>query len=364
MATINPDFWRGRRVLLTGHTGFKGSWLSLWLHALGARVSGYALEPPTRPSLFHVCRLEQLVDSVVADVRDAGSLQACLRRVEPDIVIHLAAQSLVRVSYQQPVETYGVNVMGTVNLLEAVRQCPSVRAVLSITSDKCYENREWHWGYRENEPLGGHDPYSSSKACAELVTAAYRDSFFRPGEHGGAGVAVATARAGNVIGGGDWAMDRLIPDCIRALLERQPIVIRSPHAIRPWQHVLEPLHGYLMLVERLVEAGAPWAGAWNFGPRDEDAQPVAAIVRRLCALWGEEASHHLDDRPHPHEAFHLKLDCSKARAELGWQPCWTLDQALAAIVAWSRAYQRGEDMRAVCLEQLAAYRRALAGQQI
>ncbi|MBF0460511.1 MAG: CDP-glucose 4,6-dehydratase [Magnetococcales bacterium] len=355
---MDTDFWRGRRVFLTGHTGFKGSWLSLWLHTLGANVSGYALAPPTHPSLFALCRLDQLLDSTIADVRDAGALQAAMRRAEPEIILHLAAQPLVRTSYQIPVETYATNVMGTVHLLEAARQTPSVRAILNITTDKCYENREWHWGYRENEPLGGHDPYSSSKACSELVTAAYRNSFFPPQAYAQHGVALASARAGNVIGGGDWAMDRLIPDCLRALLDKKAVLIRNPHAIRPWQHVLEPLYGYLLLAQRLVEEGTRWAEAWNFGPREEDAQPVEAIVRRLCTLWGEDATWLLDGQSHPHEATYLKLDCSRACTLLGWQPRWRLDRALAAIVAWTKAYQDGRDMRVVCWEQIEEYRGA------
>lgn len=353
---MNPDFWRGRRLFLTGHTGFKGSWLALWLHTLGAKVSGYALEPPTDPSLFHLCRLDQLVDSTIADVRDAETLQAAMRRADPEIIIHMAAQPLVRASYQVPVETYAINVMGTVHLLEAARSLSSLRAIINITTDKCYENREWHWGYRENEPLGGYDPYSSSKACSELVTAAYRNAFFHPQAYPQHGVALASARAGNVIGGGDWATDRLIPDCMRALLSGQPIVVRNPRAIRPWQHVLEPLCGYLMLAQRLVEQGTPFAEAWNFGPWDEDAQPVESIVRRLCVLWGQEASYRLDEDPsQPHEAAYLKLECSKARAELGWIPQWRLDRVIESIIDWTKAYQSGLEMRTVCLKQIDLY---------
>ncbi|MEO5350057.1 MAG: CDP-glucose 4,6-dehydratase [Magnetococcus sp. YQC-3] len=353
---MNPEFWRGRRVFLTGHTGFKGGWLALWLHTLGAKVSGYALQPPTHPSLFVLCHLQELLEeSTIADVRDAGSLQAAMRRAQPEILFHLAAQPLVRASYQQPVETYATNVMGTVHLLEAARHCPSLRAILNVTSDKCYENREWHWGYRENEPLGGYDPYSSSKACAELVTTAYRNAFFHPDLYPQHGVALASARAGNVIGGGDWATDRLIPDCIRALLANQPIIIRNPHAIRPWQHVLEPLSGYLLLAQRLVEEGTAFGEGWNFGPKDEDAQSVEHIVHRLCALWGGGAHYQQDGQPHPHEASHLKLECSKAQARLGWRPRWTLEQAIASIITWYQSYQAGLSMRNVCLQQIHTY---------
>ena len=352
---INPDFWRGKRIFLTGHTGFKGAWLSLWLHALGAKVVGYSLTPPTEPSLFQLCLLDTLVHSIIADVRDAETLVGAMRQAAPDIVIHMAAQSLVRTSYQIPVETYAVNVMGTVHLLEAVRQCPSVRAVINVTTDKCYENRAWHWGYRENESLGGYDPYSSSKACSELVTSAYRNSFFHPEDYSKHGVSLASARAGNVIGGGDWATDRLIPDCIRALLNGEPIAIRNPKAIRPWQYVLEPLAGYLLLAQRLVEEGPRFADAWNFGPSEEDARPVAWIVRRMCTLWGHEATYRMDDQQHPHEAAYLKLDCSRAHAELGWHPKWSLNTALERIVSWTKAHQKGRDVRAVCFDQIDAY---------
>ena len=269
--TINNKFWHGRRVFITGHTGFKGSWLCLWLSSLGAKISGYALEPPTNPSLFELARVGELVTSTIADVRDSAELQRALQAAKPEIVIHMAAQPLIRESYNNPVETYAVNVMGTVNLLEAIRHCDSVRAVVNVTTDKCYENREWHWGYRENEPMGGYDPYSSSKGCSELITAAYRNSFFNPQSHG---VALASARAGNVIGGGDWAADRLICDCVKALLEKRDIQIRNPNAIRPWQHVLEPLSGYMLLAQKLYEQGTRFAEGWNFGPNDEDAKPV------------------------------------------------------------------------------------------
>lgn len=354
---VSEEFWRGKKVFLTGHTGFKGSWLSLWLHALGAEVTGYALSPPTEPSLFELARVGDVVHSVIADVRDFGRLAAALAAARPEIVIHMAAQPLVRDSYKIPVETYAVNVMGTVNLLEAVRNCPGVRAVVNVTTDKCYENREWVWGYRENEPMGGYDPYSSSKGCSELVSAAYRNSFFNPAHYDRHGVALATARAGNVIGGGDWAGDRLIPDCIRALLAGEAVRIRNPHAIRPWQHVLEPLSGYLLLAQRLCEGGGSFASGWNFGPAEDDARPVEWIVRRMCAQWGGTAAYETDDGDHPHEAHYLKLDCSKARAELGWRPRWSLETAIDSIVAWTMAYREGRETGKVCLEQIAAYGR-------
>jgi CDP-glucose 4,6-dehydratase len=346
---------KDKKVFITGHTGFKGAWLSLWLHQLGADVTGYSLAPPTEPSLYDLCRLDELVTSITGDVRDRAALQNALQRSQAEIVIHMAAQSLVRESYLNPVETYATNVMGTVNLLEAVRRCPSVKAVLNVTTDKCYENKEWVWGYRENEPLGGFDPYSNSKACSELVTAAYRSSFFHPKDYDTHRVAVATARAGNVIGGGDWAKDRIIPDCIRALLKGKPIRVRSHRAVRPWQYVLEPLHGYLLLARRLCEEGPTFAEAWNFGPPAEDARPVEWLVRRLCEQWGEGASYEMDTGEHPHEAHYLKLDCSKAHAKLAWHPRWNLERALAATISWTRDYRDGKDMRAASLAQIEEY---------
>jgi CDP-glucose 4,6-dehydratase len=356
---IDVNFWETKRVFITGHTGFKGSWLSLWLHQMGAEIIGYALEPPTEPSLFRLANLAELVDSKTNDIRDAAALNKALSEAAPDIVIHMAAQPLVRESYNSPVETYATNVMGTVNLLEAARKCPSVRAVINVTTDKCYENKEWLWGYRENEPMGGYDPYSSSKACSELVTAAYRQSFFNPQSHDKHGVAVATARAGNVIGGGDWATDRLICDCVGALLGGKEIVIRNPRAIRPWQHVLEPLSGYLILAQQLFEKGPAFGGAWNFGPNDSDARSVEWIVENMCKLWGNGASFRVDQGDHPHEATYLKLDCSKAKTFLGWQPRWHLAQTLDSIIAWTRAYKSGAAMRTICLEQVAEYQRLI-----
>jgi CDP-glucose 4,6-dehydratase len=352
---INENFWRGKRVFLTGHTGFKGSWLSIWLHSLGADVTGYALDPPTEPSLFALAGVDSLLTSIIADVRDLRCLQAEMLNAAPEIVIHMAAQPLVRDSYKIPVETYSVNVMGTVNLLESIRNTPTVKAVVNVTTDKVYENREWVWGYRENEPMGGYDPYSNSKGCSELVTAAYRSSYFNPCNYDRHGVAVATARAGNVIGGGDWADDRLIPDIIKAIMAGKPVQIRNPHAIRPWQHVLEPLSGYLLLAERLFAKGANYAAGWNFGPPDEDARPVGLLVERLCAAWGEGAAFEIDRGNHPHEAHYLKLDCSKARSELGWSPRWSLEKTVQRIVEWTQAYRREEDLLACCRAQIAAY---------
>ena len=352
---VNKAFWRGRRVLLTGHTGFKGSWLSLWLQSMGAEVTGYALNPPTNPSLFEVAEIGKGMASIMGDIRDLSHLQRVFGEARPEIVIHMAAQPLVRYSYIEPVETYSTNVMGTVNLLEAVRGTSSVKAVVNVTSDKCYENREWVWGYRENEAMGGYDPYSNSKGCAELVTSAYRSSFFHPEKYHVHGVALASGRAGNVIGGGDWAGDRLIPDIMRAITEGKPVNIRSPYAIRPWQHVLEPLSGYLVLAQKLYEEGVSYAEGWNFGPNDEDAQPVQWIVKELTNAWGEEARWELDVGDHPHEANYLKLDCSKAKMRLDWHPRWHLRDTLSAIIEWHRAHRDGKDMRELTLRQIEAY---------
>lgn len=351
----DPKFWKGKRVFITGHTGFKGSWLCLWLHALGAKVTGYALTPPTNPSLYELCRIDDSVTSHIADVRDGEALGRVVTTAQPELMFHMAAQPLVRDSYRIPAETYAINVMGTVNFFEAVRSCKSVRAVINITTDKCYENREWVWGYRESEALGGHDPYSSSKACSELVTSAYRNSYYNPKDYASHGVGVASARAGNVIGGGDWATDRLIPDCVRAILKGEKIIIRSPHAVRPWQHVLEPLSGYLCLAQKLYEDGPRFSEAWNFGPDDTDAKPVEWLVNALCARWGNRASYEIDGGPHPHEAQYLKLDCSKAKVQLGWQPRWNLEKAVDSIVEWTRAHQAKKDLRDVCLRQIEEY---------
>lgn len=352
---MNNSFWQGKRVFLTGHTGFQGGWLSLWLQRVGALVTGFSLPPPTQPSLFEAARIGEQMQSITGDIRDLPALLRAMRDASPEIVIHMAAQSLVRPSYREPIETYSANIMGTAHVLEAVRQTGGVRAVINITSDKCYENREWIWGYRENEAMGGHDPYSSSKGCAELITAAYRNSFFAPAEYEKHGVAVASARTGNVIGGGDWAADRLVPDILRAIEAGKAVNIRSPHAIRPWQHVLDPISGYMMLAEKLYTEGANWGGGWNFGPNPDDSRPVQWIVEKLTDVWGHGASWTLDKAPQPHEAHVLTLDCSKARSTLGWHACWSLDKTLHAIVEWQQAFLSGSDMKTVSLNQIAKY---------
>lgn len=354
---IDLEFWKGKKVLITGHTGFKGGWLSLWLQSLGARVIGYSLPAPTQPSLFEIARVGDGMTSIMGDVRDLDHLQSVISEHRPQIIIHMAAQSLVRKSYVEPVETYAVNVMGTVNLLEATRRAggAKVKAVVIVTSDKCYENREWLWGYRENERMGGYDPYSNSKGCAELVTSAYRSSYFNPAAYDQHGVAVASVRVGNVIGGGDWAENRLIPDIMRAVQSGEPIKIRNPHAIRPWQHVLEPSRGYLQLMQKLIEEGPGYAESWNFGPSDEDARPVQWIVEQLTKEWGEGVSWMLSAEPQLHEANYLKLDCSKAAARLNWKPRWELERALDAILEWYRAYLKQADMRSVTLRQIEMY---------
>ncbi len=347
---MNGSFWRSRRVFLTGHTGFKGGWLALWLSELGAEVHGYALSPPTEPNFFTVAGLEKrLAASTLADIRNLAALERAMRAAHPEVVFHLAAQPLVRQSYVEPIATFAINVMGTVNLLEAVRRTPGVRAVVNVTTDKCYENREWVWPYRENEPLGGHDPYSSSKACSELVTAAWRRSFLEA-----VGVQLASARAGNVIGGGDWAPDRLVPDFLRALDAGRPLMVRSPQATRPWQHVLEPLSGYLLLAEKLVTEGAAFAEAWNFGPDEADTRTVQWIVETLCArvsgaTWQQETA------PQPHEAHTLRLDSSKARARLGWRPRWSLSRAVQATLDWHQAWRESQDMATFSLAQIHDY---------
>jgi CDP-glucose 4,6-dehydratase len=353
---VSSNFWAGKRVFLTGHTGFKGSWLALWLERLGAEVTGYALPASTEPSLHGLATGTSRVRSITGDIRDLARLKAAMGECRPDVVFHLAAQPLVRRSYVDPVETYSTNVMGTVHLLEAVRACDSVRSVVVVTSDKCYENREWQWGYRENEPMGGYDPYSNSKGCSELVTASYRSSFFNPANYQAHGVAVASGRAGNVIGGGDWSEDRLVPDLLRAFSAGTSAHVRNPHAVRPWQHVLEPLRGYMMLAEKLFAEGPAWAEPWNFGPNDADTQPVSWIADRLVNLWGTNAAWHTETQTgQPHEASWLKLDCSKARQTLGWIPRWNLLQSLAAIVEWQQAWLGGQDMASFTLGQIDNY---------
>ena len=347
---INPDFWCGKRVLLTGHTGFKGGWLSLWLQSMGVILRGIALEPPTEPALFSVGRIAEGMEHRIADIRDFAAVKAQIDEFQPEIVFHMAAQPLVRLSYTQPIETYATNVMGTVHVLEAARHAGSVKAIVNITTDKCYENREWVWSYRENEPMGGHDPYSNSKGCAELVSSAYRNSFLTA-----EGISLATVRSGNVIGGGDWAQDRLIPDILRALQDKQPVQIRNPLSIRPWQHVLEPLSGYLLIAEYLYTQGQTYAEGWNFGPRDDDSRPVQWIVEHLCKQWGADATWILQPGAHPHEANLLKLDISKARKGLHWAPRWSLETALKNIIDWHQSWLSGQDMRAVCLKQISNF---------
>lgn len=349
---MNKEFWAGKRVFITGHTGFKGSWLSLWLQHMGATVTGYALRPPTFPAMFEVADVGKGMISIIGDIRDGDAVRVAMKSAAPEIVIHMAAQPLVRYSYVAPTETYSTNVMGTVNVLEAARFVSGIRGIVNVTSDKCYDNREWVWGYRENEAMGGYDPYSSSKGCAELVTAAYRSSFFNKQNFHSQSVALASARAGNVIGGGDWAEDRLVPDILSAMSKGEPVCIRSPQAVRPWQHVLEPLSGYLSLAEKLYENGDEFAEAWNFGPNDVDAKPVQWIVEQLSELWGEGATWKVDSGQHPHEAHYLKLDCSKAYNRLHWRPKWNLSQTLAKIIAWQRAYLKKKDMRAKSIEQI------------
>lgn len=356
---IDPGFWNGRRVFLTGHTGFKGAWLSLWLQAMGADVHGLALAPPTTPSLFDTIDAARGMTSRIGDIRDyhtvAGAMSAC----DPEIVVHMAAQPLVRLSYAEPVQTYATNVMGTVHVLEAARHQPSVRAIVNVTTDKCYENKEWIWGYRENEPMGGADPYSSSKGCAELISSAYRSSYFNPASYGESHhVALATARAGNVIGGGDWAADRLIPDILRAFEAGQSVAIRNPSATRPWQHVLEPLGGYLLLAQDLCTRGVAVAEPFNFGPDENDVRPVQWIVERMAQMWNGHATWHCDRELHPHEAHHLKLDCAKAKAKLGWKPLWSLEDALTHIVHWHQSWLQQHDMRDLCLQQISSYTNA------
>jgi CDP-glucose 4,6-dehydratase len=340
-------FWQNKKVFLTGHTGFKGAWLSLQLQKLGAKVTGYALAPATEPNLFTLAKLDSKMTSKIGDVRDLETLKKAYQECQPDIVFHMAAQALVRPSYVDPVGTYATNIMGTVHLLEAARLIPSAQAVVNVTSDKCYENLEREAGYREDEPMGGHDPYSNSKGCSELVTSAYRKSFH---------LKLASARAGNVVGGGDWSEDRLVPDCLKALEQGKAIQIRNPHSIRPWQHVLEPLSGYLLLAEKLASQPEKFAHGWNFGPAESDAKPVSWIADRLVADWGSGAKwEHLQMKNAPHEAHYLKLDCTNARNTLGWKPRLELDQTIHWIVDWHKRYLKGESVESICLSQIEKY---------
>jgi len=349
--TVNPNFWKDKRVFLTGHTGFKGSWCALWLQSLGAEVKGYALAPYTKPDLYSIACVSDTINSEIGDIRDLDKITKSMTDFNPDILIHMAAQPLVRYSYKNPVETYQTNVLGTVNVLEAARKCKNLKSIVSVTTDKCYENKEWAWAYRENEPMGGHDPYSSSKGCAELVTAAYRKSFFFSNETAN----LASARAGNVIGGGDWATDRLIPDILRAFEKGKPVIIRNPLSTRPWQHVLEPISGYLVLAESLYNQGSEYAEGWNFGPRDEDCKPVSWILDKMVAKWGKGASWELDKNNNPHEAGFLKLDISKAGSLLKWQPKWTLNKTLDLIIDWHQEYLSNSNMHQICLQEIKKY---------
>jgi len=355
-ASVNTSFWNCKRVFLTGHTGFKGGWLSLWLSSMGAKVTGYALAPNTTPSFFEVAKVEgELEQSHIADIRDLDKLQREMARAKPEIVIHMAAQPLVRYSYINPVETYAINVMGTVHVLESIRSTDSVRAAVIVTTDKCYENKEWAWGYRENESMGGHDPYSNSKGCAELATNSYRQSYFSPEKYSQHHVAIASARAGNVIGGGDWSEDRLITDAIKAFEANLVLKIRNPLATRPWQHVLEPLSGYLVLAQALYQEGSKFDGGWNFGPRVEDARSVQEVINLLMRSWASPTSWIQDQGEQPHEAHSLSLDCSKARQFLNWIPRWTLEQSIDNIVQWHQAYRNQLNMREISLQQIASY---------
>ena len=352
---MSLSFWKDKKVLMTGHTGFKGSWLSLWLQNLGAKIIGYSLPPPTQPSLFEIARADKKMVSIIGDVRNFDFLKKVFIEERPEIILHMAAQSLVRHSYLNPVETYSTNIMGTVNVLEAARQTKSAKVIIIVTSDKCYENKGSVWSYPEYEPMGGYDPYSSSKGCAELVTAAYRNSFFNPNDYQQHGTALASVRAGNVIGGGDWAEDRLIPDIMRAIMNGRKLFLRNPDSIRPWEHVLEPLHGYIMLAEKLWEEGPLYSEPWNFGPQDADSKPVSWIVEKVSHLWGSNIQYKLDDRFNLHEARSLRLDCSKAKLKLHWSSYWNLDTALREVVSWYKAYYSQREMHRFTLDQIDTY---------
>lgn len=348
---VNTQFWEGKKVFITGHTGFKGAWLSLWLQSMGAMVTGYSLPPAAGPGIFSQSEIERSMRHITGDIRDSEKLRSAFYEAEPDIVFHLAAQSLVRRSYQNPAETYSTNVMGTVNLFESIAGMSSAKAVINVTSDKCYENMEWSRGYNESDRLGGHDPYSTSKACSELVTQAYRNLFAARNHN----AKLASVRAGNVIGGGDWADDRLIPDLMRAYINRRPLCLRYPHAVRPWQHVLEPLAGYLLLAERIYSGRVDYADAWNFGPDDVQVCSVGSVVRQIQTLLGEKIDTDTDVGSQPHEALILKLDCSRARSKLQWKPRWGLEESLKKTTDWYMAYQNGQNMRHFSLSQIDSY---------
>jgi len=359
LKNFNKIFWKGKKVLVTGHTGFKGSWLSLWLQSLGAEVVGVSLDVPTTPSLYEQANVSENMISLREDIRDVVAIRKIFQDHLPEIVFHLAAQPLVRLSYREPVETYEINVMGTLHVLEGIRSIDSVRSAVMITTDKCYQNKEWVWGYRETDTLGGHDPYSSSKGAAELLISSYRNSYFPQDKYSEHKTAIASARAGNVIGGGDWAEDRLIPDIIKAFKNNEKVIIRNPKSTRPWQHVLEPLSGYLKLAEQLEKNGDQYAEAWNFGPAEIDARPVQWIVEKMAKLWGENANWINDKSEHPHEANYLKLDCSKAHMKLNWYPRWDLSETLLRIVEWHKLKDEHNNYRKLCLTQINDYMRGM-----
>lgn len=352
---MNEAFWKGKKVFLTGHTGFKGSWFSIWLKSLGAQLTGYSLLPPTKPSLFEIAKVKECMTSIEGNILDLENFKKVIEKYKPEIIIHMAAQSLVHKSYENPHETYMTNVMGTVNLFEAVRQTKGIKVVVNVTSDKCYENKEQNIGYKEEDPMGGFDPYSSSKGCAELVTAAYRNSFFNLKDFSKHGVAISSVRAGNVIGGGDWASDRLIPDMVRAIFDSKALKIRNPNATRPWQHVLEPLSGYMLLAEKLWDEGPKYSETWNFGPNDSDIKPVSWVVERFIELWKDKVKWEMDNNSKPHEAQILKLDISKAKKKLNWQPKWNIESALEKTVSWYRAYKENKNMSEFSLAQIKEY---------
>lgn len=350
MRIVDTSFWKNKRVFITGHTGFKGSWLTIWLNEMGAIIKGYSLSPNTSPNLFETTSLDKEIDSVFGDINDYKKLKLNIDNFNPEIIFHLAAQPLVRESYMDPIYTYQTNVIGTANILQASRTVNSLKAVVVVTTDKCYENKEWEWGYRENEPMGGHDPYSSSKGCAELITAAFRKSFFSQTK-----VAVASARAGNVIGGGDWSKDRLIPDIVNSYNRGDKVVIRNPLATRPWQHVIEPLSGYLILAENLYKKGDTFAEAFNFGPKDSDCQSVESVLNQIDKIWQNSPGWRLDENANPHEAKYLKLDISKAKHFLDWQPKWDLSEALGRVVEWNKAFKNKANMLEYCINEINSY---------
>jgi CDP-glucose 4,6-dehydratase len=348
---IDQEFWHEKRVFVTGHTGFKGGWISLWLSSLGAQVKGYALSPPTSPSLFNEAEVSKVIDSQIGDIRDQSTLHESMTVFNPDILIHMAAQPLVRYSYDTPIETYEVNVIGTAKVLEVSRSCVNLKAIVNITTDKCYENDGRSEGYKEDDPMGGYDPYSSSKGCAELIASSYRRSFLQE-----QGVGIASVRAGNVIGGGDWANDRLIPDILKSFEKNESVIIRNPKATRPWQHVLEPLSGYLILAEKLYKNQDKYAEGWNFGPNEKDIKPVDWILDKMISKW-PDSNWKLDRNSNPHEAGFLKLDISKAKSRLGWSPIWKLEHTLDKIISWQRSWLNEEDMQIVCLAEINEYMR-------